>query len=277
MFAFSVLKQPRTSKSASDDIPIATRDAPGRRSSRISWLQIGLALFLGSTTLTMGGVFWWWQRQNSLVTANPEQAAIEEAAATPEIENVLGHLPYEEVSEADLVDVTADGSIRLQAAAAEQFQAMAAEAQTAGIILAALSGYRSVEEQEYLFFEVKAQRNQDASQRAEVSAPPGFSEHHTGYAIDIGDANLPHTHLSEDFDGTPAFEWLEENAARFSFELSFPPDNVQGIIYEPWHWRFVGNRASLETFYRAQNLPPADVEDAESDETDALDSFEDTE
>lgn len=85
---------------------------------------------------------------------------------------------------------------------------------------------------------------------------PGYSEHHTGYAIDIGDGARPDTHLSEAFEDTPAFRWLEKNAARFSFELSFPRHNPQGVSYEPWHWRFVGDRHSLQTFYRARQLTP---------------------
>lgn len=171
------------------------------------------------------------------------------------VENVLGHLPYEEASTADLTPITADGRIRLRPAAAAKFQAMVQDARASGVNLVPLSGYRTVQEQEYLFFEIKAQRNQDASKRAEVSAPPGYSEHHTGYAIDIGDARAPATNLSVSFENTAAFQWLEQNAARYGFELSFPEDNPQGISYEPWHWRFVGDIDSLETFYRAQNLP----------------------
>ena len=102
------------------------------------------------------------------------------------------------------------------------------------------------------------------SQRAAVSAPPGYSEHHTGYAIDIGDADVPATNLSPDFENTAAFKWLRENAAYFSFELSFPRDNPQNIMYEPWHWRFVGDRHSLETFYKAREL----FEDGELEEFD---------
>ena len=81
-----------------------------------------------------------------------------------------------------------------------------------------------------------------------------FSEHHTWYAIDIGDGQVPATNLSEKFEQTPAFRWLENNAAKYSFELSFPPNNPQGISYEPWHWRYVGDADSLKTFYQAQQL-----------------------
>jgi len=199
-------------------------------------------------------------RKPNSVIPSPDNASPASPAAVPElaIENVLGHLPYEEATTAELTPVTADGRIRLRPAAAEKFQAMVADARASGVNLVPLSGYRTVQEQEYLFFEIKAQRNQDASKRAEVSAPPGYSEHHTGYAIDIGDARVPATNLSVSFENTAGFQWLEQNAARYGFELSFPRDNPQGISYEPWHWRFVGNIDSLETFYRAQNLPKPD-------------------
>ncbi|HEY9618014.1 MAG TPA: D-alanyl-D-alanine carboxypeptidase family protein, partial [Microcoleaceae cyanobacterium] len=51
---------------------------------------------------------------------------------------------------------------------------------------------------------------------------------------------------------TAAFQWLQANAAHYSFELSFPKDNRQGVSYEPWHWRYVGDIQSLKTFYRAR-------------------------
>ena len=131
---------------------------------------------------------------------------------------------------------------------------MQGDARASGITLTAISGFRTVQQQEYLFFEIKRQRNQDTRKRAEVSAPPRYSEHHTGYAIDIGDGKVPATNLSENFEQTPAFRWLENNAAKYSFELSFPRNNIQGISYEPWHWRYVGDTDSLKTFYEAQQL-----------------------
>ena len=67
-----------------------------------------------------------------------------------------------------------------------------------------------------------------------VNAIPGFSEHHTGRAIDITTTNCEP--LSESFESTPAFKWLTKNAGLFSFEMSYPRDNPYNIIYEPWHW-----------------------------------------
>ncbi|MDJ0742048.1 MAG: D-alanyl-D-alanine carboxypeptidase family protein [Xenococcaceae cyanobacterium MO_167.B27] len=170
------------------------------------------------------------------------------------VENVLGHLPYEQAPTSELTPITADGSIQLRKSAATEFLKMQAAARAEGIILSAISGFRNEETQKYLFFEVKKKRLQNTTTRAEVSAPPGYSEHHTGYAVDIGDGKVPATNLSPKFGNTPAFRWLEKNAARYSFELSFPQDNPQGISYEPWHWRYVGDRHSLETFYKARNL-----------------------
>ena len=166
---------------------------------------------------------------------------------------LLGHLPYNVASEAELEAITADGRLKMRSAAAQKFQQMQAAAKAEGVILTPISAFRDDQTQEHLFFGIKEQRVQDAAKRAEVSAPPGYSEHHTGYAIDIGDGNAPATHLETDFANTAAFRWLEQNALKYSFELSFPPDNEQGVSYEPWHWRFVGDRDSLETFYKVRN------------------------
>ena len=167
-------------------------------------------------------------------------------------EPLLGHFSYSEAPTDELVGLVGNEQIQLRAAAADAYERMVDAALADGISLVPLSGFRSIADQEYLFFEVKEERAQVATQRAEVSAPPGHSEHHTGYAIDIGDPTRADTHLTERFEQTPVFQWLEENAARFSFELSFPRDNDQGISYEPWHWRFVGDQDSLETFYSAR-------------------------
>ncbi|MEL6927314.1 MAG: M15 family metallopeptidase [Cyanobacteria bacterium J06600_6] len=167
--------------------------------------------------------------------------------------DLLGHLPYDVAAENELVAVTADGRLKMQAAAAEKLKQMQAAAKADGIDLAIISAFRDLETQDQLFFGIKEQRVQDAAKRAEVSAPPGYSEHHTGYAVDIGDSNAPATHLETSFADTAAFRWLEQNALKYSFELSFPVDNEYGVSYEPWHWRFVGDRDSLETFYKVRN------------------------
>lgn len=169
-------------------------------------------------------------------------------------DNLLGHLPYPEASRSQLKAISSDGRFLLRQAAADKFTQMQSAARQDGVILTPISAFRSIEDQNEVFFRLKEERAQGATKRAEVSAPPGYSEHHTGYAIDIGDGKVPATNLSTNFAKTAAFRWLEKNAARYNFELSFPQNNLQGVSYEPWHWRFVGDRDSLETFYKAKNL-----------------------
>ena len=167
--------------------------------------------------------------------------------------DLLGHLPYDVAPQSSLEAISIDGRLSMRSAAANKFEQMQADAKADGVILVPISAFRTTEAQEQLFFGVKEQRVQDAAKRAEVSAPPGYSEHHTGYAIDIGDGNAPATNLETTFADTAAFTWLKKNALKYSFELSFPPNNSQGVSYEPWHWRFVGDRDSLETFYKVRN------------------------
>jgi D-alanyl-D-alanine carboxypeptidase len=244
-----------------DDIPEALRNNPkSKQSSRqLPLFLIGALLGLGALAIVAGVLLFrstakMPQKSTATVTPAPTTPTPSPTPTSEPVENVLGHLPYEEAPESELKAITPDGRIRMHSSAADAFSQMQAAARANGIILTPLSGFRSVGEQNRLFFEVKQQRNQEARKRAEVSAPPGYSEHHTGYAIDIGDGQSPATNLSVSFEKTAAFRWLKNNANRYSFELSFPPNNSQGVSYEPWHWRYVGDRNSLETFYKAREL-----------------------
>jgi D-alanyl-D-alanine carboxypeptidase len=165
---------------------------------------------------------------------------------------LLGHFPYPEAPAATLTTIAPGLALRSEAARA--LLAMQRAAAADGVDLRVLSAFRSLELQKHLFFEVKADRNQDARTRARVSAPPGFSEHSTGYAVDLGDGRLPATNLSGSFEQTPAFGWLRANANRFHFTLSFPRANRQGVNYEPWHWRYEGSTEALRLFEPAQRL-----------------------
>jgi len=165
---------------------------------------------------------------------------------------LLGHFPYPETTAASLVAVAP--GLKLRSEAAEALLAMKRAAGADGVNLQLLSGFRSIELQKDIFFDVKAERNQSAQERAQVSAPPGFSEHSTGYAVDLGDGTSPQSHLSEKFDRTPAFRWLEANANRFHYQLSFPRGNSQGVSYEPWHWRYEGSLDALRLFEPARQL-----------------------
>ncbi|MDV3000827.1 MAG: hypothetical protein N5P05_002433 [Chroococcopsis gigantea SAG 12.99] len=241
-----------------DDIPEVVRKPSPSKTTKFN---TPLLLGIGFLTLCIAGLIAWGvgkmtaSQPQKPVAVNPSPTPSVSPSVTPSpLENILGHLPYKEATLSQLKPITADGSIKMRASAAEEFLKMQKAAKRAGIILYPISGFRSLEAQKHLFFDVKAQRNQETKKRAEVSAPPGYSEHHTGYAVDIGDGRVPGTNLKVAFENTAAYRWLKDNAAQYSFELSFPPENPQGVSYEPWHWRYVGDSDSLETFYKAQQL-----------------------
>lgn len=238
------------------DIPVAKRIKAPSQSTPVRkfpwlWLSVGLGIVIIGAGLA-------WVLPKMLATAPTSTITSNQAVADPfpanNPDNILGHLAYPEAPLRELVPITPDGRIKLRKAAAEEFKKMVADAQAAGVAIMPLSGFRSKTDQDRLFFGIKKERGQQPRERALVSAPPGYSEHHTGYAIDVGDATDPASYLDTSFDQTKAFAWMRENAAYYSFELSFPEHNPQGISYEPWHWRYVGDQASLKTFYQARQL-----------------------
>ena len=158
---------------------------------------------------------------------------------------ILGHLPYKEISEEKLVLI--EPNIEVHIDMRESLLNMREEARKDGIYLVFLSGYRSINLQKEIFYSLKSIRNQEAVERARVSAPPGYSEHSTGFAIDIGDATQRETDFETEFENTNAFKWLVKNAAKFHFKLSFNKNNKY-IDYEPWHWRFEGTIEALKVF-----------------------------
>lgn len=126
---------------------------------------------------------------------------------------------------------------QLTPAALAAWHGMKQAAARAGVTLFLISAYRSVQYQSELIAK-KLQKGQTMQQILSVNAAPGFSEHHTGRALDMGTTDCPA--LVEEFENTKAFQWLEQNAMAFGFHLSYPRDNAMGIDYEPWHWCFQG-------------------------------------
>lgn len=115
------------------------------------------------------------------------------------------------------------------------WQRMRAAARADDVALEAISGYRSHDYQLGIF-KRKLARGQTVAEILAVNAAPGFSEHHSGQAMDIGTPGEPPA--EESFEGTAAFAWLVERAKEFGFAMSYPSDNPHGIVYEPWHWRW---------------------------------------
>lgn len=123
----------------------------------------------------------------------------------------------------------------LEDGAARAWDRLQRSARRDGVVLEAISGYRSHDYQLGIF-ERKRERGQGIDEILAVNAAPGFSEHHSGQALDIGTPGEPPA--EETFEGTDAYRWLCANAPTEGFVLSYPRDNPHGIAYEPWHWRF---------------------------------------
>lgn len=124
---------------------------------------------------------------------------------------------------------------RLTPAALSAWTAMKQAAAQDGITLFLLSAYRSLDYQQQLIARKQA-AGQAIDNILRVNAAPGYSEHHTGRAVDIGTPGCDA--LVEAFEKTKAFEWLARRAGEFGFSLSYPRENELGIDYEPWHWCF---------------------------------------
>jgi D-alanyl-D-alanine carboxypeptidase len=138
----------------------------------------------------------------------------------------------------DLVDAGLDLFDRPQQMTPRTFEAwcaMKTAAKSDGLELNLVSAHRSIEDQCELIHR-KREEGRLIDDILLVNAIPGYSEHHTGRALDLhaGDGKP----LESVFENHPAFAWLCDNAAEFNFSLSYPRDNPSGIDYEPWHWCF---------------------------------------
>jgi zinc D-Ala-D-Ala carboxypeptidase len=142
------------------------------------------------------------------------------------------------LDELEVVDIDFDGRpFILTKAATQAWREMRKIANSEKVVLEPYSGFRS-----YLHQRLLIKKKLELGRSLEVilteTAIPGFSEHHSGRAVDIWTENK--CTLDESFEKTLAFAWLSNNAHRFMFRLSYPRDNDKGIIYEPWHWYFSG-------------------------------------
>lgn len=138
--------------------------------------------------------------------------------------------------------------------------AMVAAAQADGVDLKVWSPFRSYSIQNDLFQRQVARMGGDEQKAATVVARPGTSEHNTGLCADFNMAD-------DAFESKPMYKWMCENAENYGFILRYPKDkqSVTGVIYESWHWRFVGiNNAkeinklgvTLEEYVKMKNLDP---------------------
>lgn len=139
----------------------------------------------------------------------------------------------------NLVEVEANftGKIQqLEHDTAKRWHGMKLAALADGIELQLVSGFRSIARQKELIAE-KLAAGKALHEILKVVAAPGFSQHHTGMALDLTTKDVDP--LSEDFETSPAYRWLHKNAGEHGFYLPYPRGNPFGFIYEPWHWASV--------------------------------------
>lgn len=120
------------------------------------------------------------------------------------------------------------------------FDKMAKDAEIEGFIITAFSSYRSYDYQKQLYERYVKKDGKDNADR--YSARPGYSEHQTGLAFDVGEVGRENLWLTEEFGETPAGKWLMENAHKYGFILRYPKgkEEITGYMYESWHYRYLG-------------------------------------
>ena len=157
--------------------------------------------------------------------------------------------------EVDLVDLS-NGS-QIDRRCYDALQEMMDACRDAGYEPLICSAYRTQETQQELFdkkvaaFEAEGKSHDQAVQEAgTVVAVPGTSEHQLGLAVDLVDANMQD--LTSAQESTETQKWLMANSWRYGFIHRYPngKTDITGIIYEPWHYRYVGKDAAQEIFNR---------------------------
>lgn len=133
------------------------------------------------------------------------------------------------------------------------------DAKDDGIDLRVLSGYRSFDTQASLKYNYTVTYGSGANT---FSADQGYSEHQLGTTVDFTTPELGAS-LTTAFDQTKAFKWLEENAYKYGFTMSYPKGNSY-YQYEPWHWRFVSKDLAKYLYRKKMNFYDMDQRDINS-------------
>lgn len=148
---------------------------------------------------------------------------------------------------------TASTSSNLDARVNTALEAMFTAAKADGITLWACSGYRSYDSQAILY--ERANASLGAGQQD--TAPPGHSEHQTGFTMDITWPSVGGG-LTQSMENTAEYKWLMENSYKYGFVLRYPKGmtDITGYLYEPWHFRYIG--VDLATLYHNSGISTLD-------------------
>lgn len=241
------------------------KQAPRRRMTRREWkirrclrLARNWAMFLAACgaaiALMTSGILWLLPKAHALI-AGPEAFVAKSYDDTEYQLNssdarlvlVNGNLPLEtEPAPALAVADDATGQ-QLETEAAEQYRVMAAAAAADGIELILVTGYQDVsareaayDAQKQVYLDKGLSEEEAAAYAASIQPTAECSEQATGYAADILSSDC--TEKTTSFADTRAYEWLTAYAAEYGFILRWPEERqaATGMVYEPWHWRYVG-------------------------------------
>lgn len=186
------------------------------------------------------------------VTPSPSPSTVTE---TPKPTERTDGLPNIDINSWEYRLVNADHSIgeyapvladvegqKLDQRIAEPMQEFVAAARAQGLSVYLSSGYRSYYEQEYLFNRKAQQYGIDEASK--IVSLPGTSEHQTGLACDITDQY--YDLKTESLEETALYQWMSKHCYEYGFIVRYPKDKeeITGIIYEPWHFRYVGKEAA---------------------------------
>ena len=220
-------------------------------------------LFLGGCALVIAlltsGILWLLPRVHAML-AGPQVFTAAPYDATGYVFDpddarlvlVNANLPYEE-EPSPVLDVADEATgLQLEAEAAMQYRSMAAAAKADGVELTLVAGYRDADARAEAFAQQKQlyqgrhkSEEEAAALAASIQPAADACEHGTGYALDLCSAD--YSNLDTGFAGTKAYEWLTAYAAEYGFILRYPQEHqaATGVVFEPWHWRFVGVENAL--------------------------------
>ena len=140
-----------------------------------------------------------------------------------------------------------NGYIKIVDFAKKAFDELKSDAKAAGLNIYASSGYRSYQDQEYIYNNYVRMDGQEAADT--YSARAGFSEHQTGLVLDLNTVDIS-------FDNTNESNWLRDNSYKYGFIIRYPKgkENITGYTYEPWHIRYVGKNLAKEIYNNGDYL-----------------------
>ena len=157
----------------------------------------------------------------------------------------------------DLVNISSKvktiGVICLKEEVATFLKKMFSDASKEKIKLAVTSGFRPAEVQSVLYEALIQKKGEKAKDRI---AKPMHSEHQLGTAVDLSGKSIDYLSADDSFKGTAEEMWLEQNAYKYGFVLSYPKDKtlITGYDYEPWHYRFIGISLAKKIFEKNMSV-----------------------